>query len=1004
MSTPEKKEKFLDKLKKPFRSHSKETDSSNERRKSSGSFKRLSISSKHSDKDATDSSKRKSTSEELTNHGSDVTNDPVIGTTNTGSMADSSHHDKIYEAAYIEGQKLAESKFGKKLKSGYLPWKHHHEHDHNHDSKVIQSTSVGNVVTTPPKPVTVPIEKDAGDFSNFKHPTHNTVVRDDEDNHVKAVKSNENPLYSNEAQLTKGTGYFYDPKDTQGGEYKNLNNDPYNEQTRIKYRDFAHLKTEPTKYQQEEDAKRQEQKHKDEIYVSNEKGFNEDIKYQSEFSTDKTTLDPKETHLENKSAFNKGGISLILGDKSNAMSDNASTAALYSNSGANTPNIQDEASGKPSAKTGYFSQTNVNTNTNSNTNTNDNDVNDNEDITKNTGIIAAAVGSVTAAVGGVSAAVGLSGKDKDSETTRNEETHLDGIESSSTKKSNTVDADGRVTYNDYSSKQYNDGVEKVDSTIGETIGTPGVVNTASDVSKEENVVNSSSDKKDLNQNRSVSSEKYTPTHYSDKNFDYDVEIAKLDKHIESTQAEIEALKSHSHDPVNPNFVASSSFSTVGARNESGSKVENLEELVNEAYKEGYNKGKGSIEQRLDGATLNSKSDNHDKEHHNENTKTAKNNQTDSSSSNQWPEDIPTADKELINAAYVKGGEQAAYDYGFKSGAYDKGVKKAAYDHGIQDGAYEAGTITALKETSAKGNVSKNVSTDHVIGTSAKNEKLDLEPELPKGSQSSDSKENTDGFDPDVIVSVQGAPDGDEAAKIAESAIEQLKKEKPEILEIAKELKIDYQSGNIFDEYGQKVERVKGFGGPLEARYVDLPHEDKSGGPHTGFSSSFHVGPTSTTKSGFLEEFDENISSQSGIKEAETKNTPSDTTTENIIPSPRSSKSSNKEAKSSNFHGNIDNDDFADCRRLSDPKLAGIFAGGLNQGYLSKHSNLNATSHHESSFEPDGLNSDSVEGKVLNLIQENTNIQGNKSNITSQEAETTPTSSETSIKVPGSFIP
>lgn len=70
---------------------------------------------------------------------------------------------------------------------------------------------------------------------------------------------------------------------------------------------------------------------------------------------------------------------------------------------------------------------------------------------------------------------------------------------------------------------------------------------------------------------------------------------------------------------------------------------------------------------------------------------------------------------------------------------------------------------------------------------------------------------------DVIVLVQGTKDNGEATKIAQRAVEQLKRENPNLLKMLRELRINYITGDVTDQYGQVITRVKGYGGFIELR-------------------------------------------------------------------------------------------------------------------------------------------------------------------------------------------
>lgn len=94
---------------------------------------------------------------------------------------------------------------------------------------------------------------------------------------------------------------------------------------------------------------------------------------------------------------------------------------------------------------------------------------------------------------------------------------------------------------------------------------------------------------------------------------------------------------------------------------------------------------------------------------------------------------------------------------------------------------------------------------------------------------------------DVIVSVQGTKDNDEATKIAQKAVEQLKRDNPKLLKASKELRIDYISGLVTDQFGQEVTQVDGYGGFLEGRPHKLADQEKDFSTQSSLTGSVLAG-------------------------------------------------------------------------------------------------------------------------------------------------------------------
>jgi hypothetical protein len=88
-----------------------------------------------------------------------------------------------------------------------------------------------------------------------------------------------------------------------------------------------------------------------------------------------------------------------------------------------------------------------------------------------------------------------------------------------------------------------------------------------------------------------------------------------------------------------------------------------------------------------------------------------------------------------------------------------------------------------------------------------------------GDEDNETYREAGGTLQDVVVTVLGTQDNDEAARVAKIAIEQLHDKHPDLLAESEELKIDYLSGAVIDQFGQKIAQVDGLGGPLESRYV-----------------------------------------------------------------------------------------------------------------------------------------------------------------------------------------
>ncbi|RCK56604.1 hypothetical protein Cantr_05606 [Candida viswanathii] len=307
----------------------------------------------------------------------------TTGATSTGTTTGENHKD-ILKEAYDEGRKLFHfhQKHGK---SASTPTQHHGEQfaagaagvgvgagagaagvaaataaggrnaatstsgHYGNDKEVLAESSVGRVVTSPPKRSREPIDPaNPGDFANSKQPTDPSVVSSGkaESDVQPGIQDDGDQKYTEGAKTVEGEGKFFDPKDTQGGVLgatsgSALATHEYNEKTKAEYNDLSHLKTKPSAYQDntrgtgpavEDDF--DFQAIKDEAYEEgNKKGRSE---FQSSTLKDRiesggavgagagagagaagahSKVDPskqKEIHEENKSAYNPDGVTGIL--------------------------------------------------------------------------------------------------------------------------------------------------------------------------------------------------------------------------------------------------------------------------------------------------------------------------------------------------------------------------------------------------------------------------------------------------------------------------------------------------------------------------------------------------------------------------------------------------------------------------------------------------------------------------------------------------------------------
>ncbi|KAK6201381.1 uncharacterized protein RJT21DRAFT_1324 [Scheffersomyces amazonensis] len=87
-----------------------------------------------------------------------------------------------------------------------------------YDPHIIKRTAMGNLRDNPPVYSTEPVPQDVfTDYTNEKETTDKAVV----DPHPELSK-NDNPLYTDDAELRAGVGSFFKAKDTQGGLSDNL--------------------------------------------------------------------------------------------------------------------------------------------------------------------------------------------------------------------------------------------------------------------------------------------------------------------------------------------------------------------------------------------------------------------------------------------------------------------------------------------------------------------------------------------------------------------------------------------------------------------------------------------------------------------------------------------------------------------------------------------------------------------------------------------------------------
>ncbi|ODV81333.1 uncharacterized protein CANTADRAFT_18987 [Suhomyces tanzawaensis NRRL Y-17324] len=349
----EDKQSFLGKLKKPFKTHSRSSSSTK------------SLETGHSDVvDAAYSEGKKA--------GHNPENSPIelayIEGHNKGSGSDD-----VVKQAYQEGHHQGQShgkSHGAYGAAGATSSSHgtsgatsSSSHGTSHSPSVVASSHVGRVVTSPPPVKREPVTKDlSGDFTNEKNPLDRSLIgkeRDPEYNDPNCLHENSNPDYANDATNDKGTGYFFDPKDTQGGVYGDSAG-PYDEATRAKLERNKNLKTQPAAYAAQAKQEQELEAVKDSSYAEGVKAAHRDTSQASSSAQASssqalaanasssandnagkgTTLDPSEEHSRNKSAFNSSGVTTAKKDLGVATAaGGAATAAAVgagSHSGSNS--------------------------------------------------------------------------------------------------------------------------------------------------------------------------------------------------------------------------------------------------------------------------------------------------------------------------------------------------------------------------------------------------------------------------------------------------------------------------------------------------------------------------------------------------------------------------------------------------------------------------------------------------------------------------------------------
>ncbi|CAI5757327.1 unnamed protein product [Candida verbasci] len=317
MSSNQSEGKFFNKLKNSFRKDS--TSSS----KSSDSKKSSSISKNQKDqvlKEAHDEGEQQYKQTHGTN---------AAGKT---SATHENHVEHILKEAYHEGEKLFHIKHntGKYSSVGGVAATSTgaNQYAHRKTSSTSSENSKGRLVSTPPNRSRKPLDHEIpGDFTNEKQPTDPTVLGDTSAHPSKSsgVITNDHPHYSDGAKQASGEGRFFNPKDTQGGTLgaatsSSQGTNQYNERTKQNVHDFDNLKTQPTAYDQKQQQEQELEDLKQEAYKEgNRKGRN-DIQsnpglqgsQQIGGPTEGESVDASQIHHDNKSAYNKDGVSGIL--------------------------------------------------------------------------------------------------------------------------------------------------------------------------------------------------------------------------------------------------------------------------------------------------------------------------------------------------------------------------------------------------------------------------------------------------------------------------------------------------------------------------------------------------------------------------------------------------------------------------------------------------------------------------------------------------------------------
>lgn len=192
--------------------------------------------------------------------------------------------------------------------------------------RVIASNKMGKVLTSPPKVSRRPVDKaPPGDYANEKLPMDDSLVNEN------SIYSNTHPTYGDDAATKSGTGYFYDPIDTQGGVYGAMANqndhsnvNPHSDATRAHLDRELNLKTVPSAYQEQEKQRQQEEKEMEKQKQKEKEEHDQQVRHKQEHaaemaavgggggdgddSSETKNLGPQEIHNKNKSLYNPEGI------------------------------------------------------------------------------------------------------------------------------------------------------------------------------------------------------------------------------------------------------------------------------------------------------------------------------------------------------------------------------------------------------------------------------------------------------------------------------------------------------------------------------------------------------------------------------------------------------------------------------------------------------------------------------------------------------------------------